>query len=249
MHVRRFVAFCVTLLLPLTAWAAEENDAVIDALVEAAADREATVRVAALEALGRVSGGEHRVLATFERALRDDNRRVRYAALESLINTDASVEDKAKVLLSSLVDDNWAEEKPEWLTAQFTRLGSDAIPLLVDALESGKHDRAVVLALAEFGPAAKPATEQLLKLLKAENADLRAASVVALGAIHASPKPNDVMQRYARELIRRYDTNKDGSLSSEEGSQLRRLEFKDADANEDGSLTIDELGKYDWPRQ
>ena len=53
---------------------------------------------------------------------------------------------------------------------------------------------------------------------------------------------DDRYRQYAKGMFKVYDTNKDSQLDKEELKQMRRPP-KQADANEDGAITFDEIKK------
>jgi len=68
-----------------------------------------------------------------------------------------------------------------------------------------------------------------------------ASSPPSPAAPSAPPQLDSRMRRYAESLLRQYDKNKNGVLEKDEWSQMRGT-WHDADANGDGTITLDELG-------
>ena len=100
---------------------------------------------------------------------------------------------------------------------------------------------ATTSSVAGFGVSAKPSTGGSFG---ATTQTTMSSSGSSSGSPSSgSPSVADRIRGYAANLVRQYDTDKNGSLEKEEWSQMS-TDPKDADRNHDGHITLDELATW-----
>ncbi|MCE9631202.1 MAG: HEAT repeat domain-containing protein [Planctomycetia bacterium] len=107
--------------------------------------------------------------------------RARRAALRSLRRLSTSLEEMAPIVSKQLADAD-----PSVVIAALQTLADmddDAVPFLIEALKDPKSRYWAEVALAEVGPTAAPATEELAKVVGESGDEERLQAILALAAI------------------------------------------------------------------
>ncbi len=162
-----------------------------DALLKALAATEATVRAAAVEALGRLGGEVRDCIKLLLAALQDSDLIVREAAIQSLGRLGPAAVEALPTLIGMA---RTADSRIR--PSLFLALGGmgpqavDAVPVLVDALDVEGFRGAAARALAGIGPAAKPAVPKLKNMLADPSLRyIAAGAMVTIGADASSTVP------------------------------------------------------------
>jgi HEAT repeat protein len=139
------------------------------------------IRRLAVERTSELSGDE--AVPLLVERLGDASWRVRKAAVERLIDRSDAV-PAIRALVDALADGENSGRRNAALEA-LTRFGADAVPVLLEASESGDVDvrKQVVDTLGAI--AHSSAADRLIQLLADEDANVRAAAAEALGAVAA----------------------------------------------------------------
>ena len=153
------------------------------ALAKRLADDEPKLRYRAAQALGKIGPGAAPAVDALAKALKDSNPIVRTCSAEALAAIGANAKSAGPALVGALKDD--VPNARLAVAIACVKVGSPApaVAVLAEFLNGGSPRVGAAQALAEIGPAAKPAVPALVKALKARNEKVREHSALALGAI------------------------------------------------------------------
>jgi HEAT repeat protein len=175
--------------------------------IKALKDEDPAVRLEAAKALGQIGSEATEAIPTLIHAVNDPDPEVAAKAIEALQRTDQRTAQVLRALLAAIKDSRadvraaaaaalanmwWAEKgEPEnrragRLGRQSEELARSAIPVLTAALrdKNARVRAQAAAALAEVGPLAKPAVDELIHLLQADSdPDVRLRATSALGSI------------------------------------------------------------------
>jgi HEAT repeat protein len=135
----------------------------IGALVRVLGENDPVLRDHAATALGKIGGPAWVAAPALVAALRDKDRVLRRHAARALADLGAN----ARVGLSGMIGVLEDPALREDLIAAMVKMGPDAVPLLVAALDDGEHYHArmaILRVLGEIGPAASEAKPMLAQL-------------------------------------------------------------------------------------
>ncbi len=124
-------------------------------------------------------------------AVADESPQVRRAGVEGLSELDDSLDRAQRLQLADTFVGLLADPAPEVSLAAgagLIRLGPDAVDALVTTLATPTVRQAGMEILAELGPAARPALDQMVAGLSDADPVYRADSALALGALGAEAK-------------------------------------------------------------
>jgi hypothetical protein len=234
---------------------------IISALIEVAADADASVRFAAFEAL-KIQPGSEQLLELFWRGLEDDDQKIRAISLDRIVELEGPTEKVLKrlaLLANARIVTTDDMEMRRLLQSHLISIGTPAIPYLIDAL---KEDEAPSVAIAVLGkiPLGEyqaAVVAQLTALLKSDNRDVRLIAVHSLQNImiaetkretegQAKDETGAIDPRYLAyytKLLQKYDSNADGSLTVDEWIAMSK-DPAAADTDQDGKITAVELAKW-----
>ena len=149
----------------------------------AASDPHESVRIAAIEALHRISGSA--TVPWLMGALDDSAARVRVRALRALANVGALAAADAPQIVALLGDDDVKARR--WASLVTISMGGRAVPALESALEGDAESRwRSAWALGQIGPAATSALPRLRELANNTHDRVRNESRAAILAIEAN---------------------------------------------------------------
>jgi HEAT repeat protein len=160
-----------------------------EAWAERLEDRDARLRRAAAQALGRLGPAAAGAVPGLLGAAVDPDAAVRKAAAEALSAVDPDWPGRGACgeAIPSLLRALDSSTADVWKTAAalLTRLGRAAVPALIDELRWGGDTRQTMAAriVARLGPDAADAVPHLIKPLGSEHTHLRQAAVEALAGI------------------------------------------------------------------
>ncbi|MHC5019869.1 MAG: HEAT repeat domain-containing protein [Planctomycetota bacterium] len=199
-----------------------------ESLLAAARHAHASVREAAIFAIGRSSGGDEERLAALKAALRDSEPAVRAAAIQGLSRMGAA---GAQLLAEALNSDHQAEYSVALVAFRHAGAGAAAaVPALRRMLRdpSGVKRHRALAAMRYIGPEAAAALPDLLPFL--DHAPSRAAAaeaIAGLGPAAASARPTleslHAKLRKQMDATDRTDTRTLADLSQQLGALQRAL--------------------------
>lgn len=213
-----------------------ELDTIEATLLEASADEEVDVRIAALSAMDPTS---EQLVGVFRGALSDPSEKVRHLALRKLIESNEVTDD---ILRQALRVPITAYEVSKYLL----KIGAPAIPLLLDATKEDerKLQAARLFGEMKLGEHREAVVQALIVLARDQDAKVRAAAVKALGILADPNYGIDInLLHYYEGFVRKYDTNGDGVLSQDEWKMLKE-DPSAADVDDDDRITPAELARW-----
>lgn len=214
------------------------------AMVGAADDASPKVRTLAVSFLAETESGL--AMDVLRKCLDDKDASVRSEALRGIVKVAGPTDE----VITTLID-HLSQPTTSQLAARLLRdTGDAAVPFLVETIQ--QESPATVQAVRSLGrlklshERAAEAVSVLTKKLGHDDEEVRLAAVTSLTSIMnhvekstANGKRIEVKYKsYAKAYIRKYDTDSDGTLSTDELAKIRRTPLRDL--NDDGRVTADE---------
>jgi len=153
----------------------------IPALTVRLQDSDPTVRAAAADALGEFGPVAKEAAKALALALQDHEHDCCRAAAGALERLGTGAEAATPALIDLLEKGN--TDASAHAACALANVGDQAVPLLVTAMKNEKARYFAMLALAEMGPAAKPAVPELVSMLADEDSIVRREVLLCLGGI------------------------------------------------------------------
>lgn len=215
---------------------ADELDTIEAMLLEASADEDVDVRIAAFSAMDPTT---EKLVDVFRRALSDPSEVVRHVALRKLIERNEVTDD---ILRQALRVPSTAFVVSKYLR----KIGAPAVSLLLDAAKQNETKRLAAGLFGEIklGEHREAVAQTLVILAKDQDAKVRAAAVESLGKLADPNYGIDInVLHYYEGFVRKYDTNGDGVLSQDEWKMLKE-DPSAADVDDDDRITPAELARW-----